>query len=103
MQATGSLTAEETSDVAPKVAGKISNIYVNVGQFIAAGNPIAKLDDTDARQQLAVARASVQQRQADVRAAEVRLGLGPNGKFEASNIPEVRQAAANYQQALAQL
>jgi len=103
IQATGSLTAQETSDVAPKVAGKISNIYANVGQFIAAGNPIAKLDDTDAKQQLAVARATVQQRQSDVRAAEVKLGLGPNGKFDASHIPEVRAAAATYQQQLAQL
>jgi HlyD family secretion protein len=103
IQATGSLTAQETSDVAPKIAGKIANIFVNVGQFVAAGNPIAKIDDTDARQQLAVARATVKQRESDVRAAEVKLGLGPNGKFEASNIPEVRVAAANYQQALAQL
>jgi multidrug efflux pump subunit AcrA (membrane-fusion protein) len=103
IQATGSLTAQETSDIAPKVAGKISNVYVNVGQFVGAGATIAKVDDTDARQQVAVARAAVQQRQADVRAAEVRLGLGPNGKFNASSIPEVRTANANYEQALAEL
>jgi len=103
IQATGSLTAQETSDIAPKVAGKISNVYVNVGQFVGGGATIAKVDDTDARQQVAVARAAVQQRQADVRAAEARLGLGPNGKFNASTIPEVRTANANYQQALAEL
>jgi multidrug efflux pump subunit AcrA (membrane-fusion protein) len=103
IQATGSLTAQETSDIAPKVAGKISNVYVNVGQFIGSGATIAKVDDTDARQQVAVARATVKQREADVRAAEARLGLGPNGKFNASTIPEVRTANANYQQALAEL
>ena len=103
IQATGSLTAQETSDIAPKVAGKIANVYVNVGQFVGAGATIAKVDDTDARQQVAVAKATVRQREADVRAAEARLGLGPNGKFNASTIPEVQTANANYQQALAEL
>ena len=37
IQATGSLQAQETSDVAPKVAGKVSNVYVNVGDFVGAG------------------------------------------------------------------
>src|SRR5689334_4129763 len=46
--ATGTLVAAETSDVAPKVAGKVANIYVNVGQFVAGGATVAKIDDTDA-------------------------------------------------------
>jgi RND family efflux transporter MFP subunit len=103
IQATGSLAAQETSDIAPKVAGKIANVYANVGQFVGAGATVAKVDDTDARQQVAVAQATVRQRQSDVRAAEVKLGLGPNGKFNASAIPEVRTANANYEQALAEL
>src|SRR4051794_22168410 len=49
IRATGSLVADETSDVAPKTAGKISNVYANVGQFVSSGNPIAKIDDKDAR------------------------------------------------------
>src|SRR5690242_3698142 len=43
IQATGSLSAQETSDIAPKVAGKVANVYANVGQFVAAGATIAKL------------------------------------------------------------
>jgi len=103
IQATGSLTAQESSDVAPKVAGKVANVYVNVGDFIGAGGTIAKLDDTDARQRVAVAQAAVRQAQAAVRQAEARLGLGPNGKFNASTIPEVRAASSAYEQALAEL
>ena len=103
IQATGSLSAQETSDIAPKVAGKVANVYANVGQFVASGAVIAKLDDTDARQRLATSRAGVAQQQAAVRQAEARLGLGPNSKFDASTIPEVRAASSNYQQALAQL
>ena len=103
IQATGSLIADETSNVAPKVAGKVANVTVNVGEFVTQGREIAKLDDRDARLQLAGAQAGVKQAQAAVRQAEARLGLSPNGTFDASSIPEVRSANANYQQALAEL
>lgn len=103
IKATGSLIADETSDVAPKTGGKIANVYVNVGQFIVGGNPIAKIDDSDARAQLATSQAAVKQALAGVRQAEARLGLEQNGRFSASTVPEVQAANANYQQALAEL
>lgn len=103
IQATGSLVAAETSDIAPKVAGKVSNINVNVGQFVGAGAVIAKIDDRDARLQLSSAQAAVKQAQAAVGQAEAKLGLLGGGKFESSAVPEVRTANANYQQALAEL
>jgi multidrug efflux pump subunit AcrA (membrane-fusion protein) len=103
ISATGSLIANETSDVAPKVAGKVANVYANVGQFVGQGATLAKLDDSDALQRLNAARAAVAQAQAGVRQAEARIGLGANGKFNASSVPEVRAAAANYEQAQAEL
>ena len=103
IQATGSLLADETSNVAPKVAGKIANVTANVGQFVSQGSEIARIDDRDARLQLASAQAGVKQAVAAVRQAEARLGLGPNGTFNASTIPEVRSANAIYQQNLAEL
>lgn len=103
IQATGSLAASETSDVAPKVAGKVANISVNVGQFVAGGAVIAKIDDRDARLQLAAANAGVKQAQAAVRQAEARIGLLGGGRFNAAVVPEVSAANANYQQALAEL
>jgi len=102
ISATGSLIANETSDVAPKVAGKISNVYANVGEFVAGGSVLARIDDRDARLRLAQAQAGVKQAQALVRQAEARIGLLNGGRFEASTVPEVRAANANYQQALAQ-
>lgn len=102
INATGTFVAMETSDVAPKVAGKVANIYTNVGQFVGAGATIAKVDDRDARLQLNSAQAAVKQARAAVRQAEARLGLLAGGRFEASTIPEVRAANANYQQALAE-
>lgn len=103
IQATGSLTAEESSDIAPKVAGKIADISVNVGQFVSSGAVIARIDDRDARLQLATATAGVKRAQASVLQAEARLGLGRGGSFNASTIPEVRAANANYEQTLAEL
>lgn len=103
IQATGSLVADETSDIAPKTAGKVVNVSVNVGQFIGQGSVIAKLDERDARLRLAEAQANVAQAIAGVRQAEARLGLSPNGTFTATTIPEVRAANANYEQALAEL
>ncbi|MEP6946316.1 MAG: efflux RND transporter periplasmic adaptor subunit [Acidobacteriota bacterium] len=103
LTATGSLVANETSDIAPKVAGKVANVYVNVGQFVSQGAMVIKIDDTNAKTLLSSAQASVRQATSGVRQAEAKLGLGPNGQFNASAIPEVRAAEANYQQALAQL
>ncbi len=103
IQATGSLVADETSDIAPKTAGKVVNIYANVGEFVGSGSVIAKIDDQDARLRLAEAQAGVKQAQTGVRQAEVRLGLSENGTFNSSTIPEVRGATANYEQALALL
>lgn len=103
IQATGSMVADETSSIAPKVAGKVANVGVNVGQFVSQGTLIAKIDDRDARLELAQAQAAVKQAQAAVRQAEARIGLGPNGFFNASTVPEVRAANANYQQSLAEL
>lgn len=103
IQATGSLVADESSSVAPKVAGKVADIGVNVGDFVTQGDVIAKIDNRDAKLELATAQANVKQQIAAVRQAEARLGLGPNGKFNASSIPEVRAANATYQLALAEL
>lgn len=102
INATGTFVAMETSDVAPKVAGKVANIYANVGQFVQTGATIAKIDDRDARLQLVSAQAAVKQARAAVKQAEAKLGLLDGGKFEASSVPEVRAANATYQQALAE-
>jgi multidrug efflux pump subunit AcrA (membrane-fusion protein) len=103
IQATGSVVADETTNVAPKTAGRISNISVNVGQFISAGSVMARIDDRDAQLQLASAQAGVKKAQAAVLQAEARLGLTSSSRFNASTIPEVRAANANYEQTVAEL
>ncbi|HEX8351411.1 MAG TPA: efflux RND transporter periplasmic adaptor subunit [Pyrinomonadaceae bacterium] len=103
VQATGSLVAEETSDVASQASGQVVSTPVNVGAFVRQGDVIARLNDRDARLRLQQAQAGVQQSVAAVRQAEARLGLRPGGNFEASSIPEVRASGSNLEQAQAQL
>jgi multidrug efflux pump subunit AcrA (membrane-fusion protein) len=96
VQATGSLAANETSDVAPKVAGKVTNTMVNVGDFVQQGAVLAKLDENEARLALRESEAGVVQAQTAVSQAQARLGLGQGGNFQASQFPDVRAANANY-------
>ena len=103
IQATGSLSADETSDVASQTSGQVVSTPVGVGAFVRQGAVIARLNDRDARLRLRQAQASVSQAIAGVRQAEARLGLRPNGNFDASLIPEVRSANASLEQAQAEL
>ena len=103
IQATGTLVADETSSIAPKVAGKVVNVGVNAGQFVSQGALIVKIDDRDAKNALSEAQAGVKQAQVAVTQAEARIGLPPNGNFSASQVPEVRAAYANEQQMRAEL
>ncbi|HYP52535.1 MAG TPA: efflux RND transporter periplasmic adaptor subunit, partial [Pyrinomonadaceae bacterium] len=103
VQATGSLVAEETSDVASQASGQVIATPVSVGAFVRQGDVVARLNDRDARLRLQQAQAGVQQAVAGVRQAEARLGLSAGGNFDASTIPEVRTAGSSLEQAQAEL
>lgn len=103
IQATGSLLADETSDVATQVAGQVIATPVNIGAFVRQGTVIARLNDRDARLRLQQAQADLRQAISVVRQSEARMGLTPGATFSAITIPEVRAAAANRDQAVAQL
>jgi RND family efflux transporter MFP subunit len=102
-QVTGSLTADEVSDIAPQASGQVIATPVGVGAFVRQGDIVARLNDRDARLRLQQARAGVTQAVAGVRQAEARLGLRPGGNFEATSIPEVRSAGSSLEQAQAEL
>ena len=103
VQVTGSFAPQETSDVAPKVAGKVVATSANVGQFVKQGQVIAKLDDRDARLRVQELQATVRQAEAGVSQAQARLGLSASGSFQSSVIPEVRAANASLEQSQAEL
>ncbi|HEX8368264.1 MAG TPA: efflux RND transporter periplasmic adaptor subunit [Pyrinomonadaceae bacterium] len=103
IQSTGSLVAEEQSDIAPQVSGQIVATPVNVGAFVGQGDVIARLDDRDARLRLEQAQSNEQQAQSAIRQAELRVGLSPGERFDPNNVPEVRAAQRNYEAAQAQI
>src|SRR5256712_1563428 len=55
----GSVAAMNQTKMTFKSTGKISNIYVSVGQQVTAGQPLAKLDTTDLEAALAQAQANL--------------------------------------------
>ncbi|MFN2454127.1 MAG: efflux RND transporter periplasmic adaptor subunit [Pyrinomonadaceae bacterium] len=91
-EATGSLAADEQTDVAPAVSGKVVAVGVDLGSFVQRGAVLARLDDSDARIRLEQAQAQVQQQQAGVRQAQARIGLRGNQSFDPARVAEVGSA-----------
>src|SRR5947209_2145397 len=91
-EATGSLAADEQTDVAPAVGGKVVAVGVDLGSFVQRGAVIVRLDDRDARIRLEQAEAQLTQQQAAVRQAEEKIGLRPGQAFDAMNVPEAKSA-----------
>ncbi len=98
---TGSFVADETSDIAPPVAGRILSTPVDVGVFVHQGQVICELDHRDAQLKLQQAKAQLEEATASVRQAQSRIGL-TSGAFDPNKVPEVAAARANYESAQAQ-
>ncbi len=99
---TGSFVADESSDIAPAVAGLVIATPVNVGDFLKKGQPICQLDQRDAQLRLNQMRAQLDEATASVRQAQSRIGLNATRTFDASAVPEVAAAKAGYESAQAQ-
>jgi multidrug efflux pump subunit AcrA (membrane-fusion protein) len=102
IQATGSFVADESSDVAPKVAGRIAATPVDAGAFVKAGQVIVRMDASDAELRLRQSRAQLEEAQANLRQAESRIGYKGTGEFDPAKLPEVVAQRANYESAEAQ-
>ena len=90
VSATGTLAADEQVVLGTKVAGRLAEITVDLGSRVRRGQMVGKLDQTDFKHRVDQADAALQQ-------ARVRLGLTPTGTDERVD-PEraaiVRQARA---------
>jgi multidrug efflux pump subunit AcrA (membrane-fusion protein) len=94
IEATGSLMADEQSDVAPEVAGRVVAVNVDLGSYVQRGAVLMRLDDVDARLRLEQAEAQAAQAAAAARQAEERIGLKPNQPFKPEDVAEVKAARA---------
>ena len=99
---TGSFVADESSDIAPAVAGLVIATPVECRRFRQEGQPICELDHRDAQLRLNQMRAQLEEATASVRQAQSRIGLNANRTFDANLVPEVAAAKASYESAAAQ-
>jgi RND family efflux transporter MFP subunit len=110
----GNLIGAATVEATPKVAGRIESVSVQLGDRVSRGQPLAKVEDQELREQIRQAQASyevsaatIRQREADLRLAQTNLDRSRN-LFERQLIPrqtfddtDARQQAAAAQLDLA--
>jgi len=101
-EATGNLAGDAQTDVAPAVGGKIVEINFDVGSYVNKGDVLLRLDDRDARIRVEQAEAQVQQQQravdqsiANLRQAQVRLGVRDGETFPIEKFSQVKSVTAN--------
>jgi multidrug efflux pump subunit AcrA (membrane-fusion protein) len=100
--ATGAFTADESSDVAPLVAGRVISTPVDAGAFVRQGQVICELDHRDAQLRLDQAKAQLAEATAALTQTQWRIGHAGAGKFDPETVPEVAAARANYEASQAQ-
>ena len=99
---TGTFIPDETSDIAPLVAGRVVVTPVNVGDFVKEGQVICELDHRDAQLRLDQAKAQLTEATAALRQMQSRIGWNGQAQFDAGAVPEAAAARANYESAQAQ-
>ncbi|MEP6705242.1 MAG: biotin/lipoyl-binding protein, partial [Acidobacteriota bacterium] len=70
IEATGNLTSDAQTDVAPAVSGKIVEVNFDIGSYVSQGSVLLRLDPRDAQIRLEQARAQVEQQRQGVQQAE---------------------------------
>ena len=96
-EATGSLTGDEQTDVAPSIAGKVVSINVDLGSYVKRGQTIVRLDDVDAKLRVQQAQAQVDQTKASLRQAEEKVGIRPGQSFDINKLPDVANARVAFE------
>jgi RND family efflux transporter MFP subunit len=90
VSASGTLAADDQIILGTKVIGRLGEISVDLGSRVKKGQALARIDPSDYRLRVDQAEAALQQ-------ARVRLGLAPSGTSDRVDIEQtatVRQAAA---------
>jgi multidrug efflux pump subunit AcrA (membrane-fusion protein) len=91
-EATGSLAANEQTDVAAETSGKVAAVGVDIGSPVRRGQMIVKLADADFKDRVQQAQAQLDQAKATLRQNEAKIGLRSGQKFIPENVSEVLAA-----------
>ena len=107
----GNLIGDATVAVVPRTAGRLDAVYVRLGDPVALGQRIAKIEDRELLEQIKqaeaafeVGNATIRQREADLRFAHTNLDRSKN-LFDRQLLPRqsMDDADARSQSAVAQL
>ena len=107
----GNLIGAATVEVAPKVSGRLESVTVRLGDRVARGQVVARIEDSEIREQVKqaeasfeVAAATVRQREADLKFAETSLERSRN-LYTRQLLPKqtLDDAEARFQSAAAQI
>src|SRR5438128_6906133 len=93
-EATGSLAANQQTDVAPETSGKVAAVGVDIGSSVRRGQMLVRLEDADFKDRAQQAQAQLEQAKATLEQNRAKIGLRPGQKFSPENVPEVRAARA---------
>jgi multidrug efflux pump subunit AcrA (membrane-fusion protein) len=93
-EATGSLAANEQTDVAPETSGKVAAVGVDIGTFVKKGQVLIRLQDADFKDRVQQAQAQLDQAKATLEQNRAKIGLRAGQKFNPENVPEVAAARA---------
>lgn len=107
----GNLIGAQTVDVVPRAGGRLVSVNVQLGDRVSRGQLLAKIEDQEINEQVkqaeaahAVAQATIRQREADLKFAEVNLERSQN-LFQRQLLPRqsLDDAEARHSAATAQL
>src|SRR6478672_11878387 len=87
LEGTGSLAANQQTDVAPETSGKVAAVGVDIGSSVRRGQMLVRLEDADFKDRAAQAQAQVDQAKATLDQNRAKLGLRPGQKFSPENVP----------------
>ena len=93
-EATGSLAANQQTDVAPETSGKVAAVGVDIGSSVRRGQMLVRLEDADFKDRAQQAQAQLDQAKATLDQNRAKIGLRTGQKFSPENVPEVRAARA---------
>lgn len=107
-EATGNLTSDAQTDVAPAVGGKIVEVNFDVGSYVNQGDVLVRLDSRDAsirrdqalaqvqqqRSAVSQAQAGVDQALANLQQTQAKLGVRDGQIFIINEFPAVKALAA---------
>ena len=108
IEATGNLTSDAQTDVAPAVSGKIVEVNFDIGSYVHQGAVLLRLDPRDAlirleqsraqveqqRQAVQQAEANSQQALANLRQTQARLGIRDGETFQIKDFSQVKTITA---------